>query len=147
MNKSILLVVVTISILSSCTHHFGRNDSNYGRHGHGMEYGRGYGSGCYDQEDEMQKLLNLTDDQTKKIINIDSKYREKYYANRGNYKKMESLRTEHRKDIEKVLTPEQRKEYSNQYNRRWRGRGPGSDYDEMGPGMMNPGGGGGGGGY
>jgi Spy/CpxP family protein refolding chaperone len=81
----------------------------------------------------MKQDLNLSDDQVKKIEELDIKYRDLYQKNRGNYRAIDSIRTEHRGAIEKILTPEQRKKYSETYDYRWRGRGPGR---HMGPGMM-----------
>jgi len=100
-------------------------------YGHG--YGMGFGSGCYNNSDAMMQNLGLSSEQVKKIDGIDVKYRDMYFRNRGDYKKIESFRLEHRKAIEKVLTPEQRKKYSEAYDYRWRGWGPGG---MMGPGMM-----------
>ena len=110
----------------------------YGRRYMGDYYGGGYGmgycSGIYSSRDYMMEDLNLTDEQAKKIEDIDSKYRDMYYKNRSDYSKIDSLRLEHRKAIEKVLNPEQMKKFDEAYDSRWRGWGPGRG--RMGPGMM-----------
>jgi len=99
----------------------GRNHMGY-YYGHG--YGMGYGAGCYEDRALISKDLGLSDKQTKKIADIDSKYRTRYYENRGHPEKIDSLRTEHRKEIEKQLTDKQKKKYSSVYNDCWqRGRG------------------------
>lgn len=100
---------------------------------YGQGYGMGYGSGCYNNADAMAGDIGLSAEQVKKIEAIDLKYRDMYFKNRGDYQKIESLRREHRREIENVLTPAQRKKYSDVYDYRWRGWGPGG---MMGPGMM-----------
>jgi Spy/CpxP family protein refolding chaperone len=111
----------------------------YGRRHMGNYYGDGYGmgycSGLYSSSDYMKQNLNLNDEQVKKINEIDSRYRELYYSNRSDYNKIDSLRAEHRKAIENVLTPEQRKLFNESYDNRWRGWGHGGGRG-MGPGMM-----------
>lgn len=113
----------------------------YGRRHMGDYYGNGYGmgycSGIYSSREYMTEDLNLTDDQAKKIADIDSEYRDLYYKNRGDYRKIDSLRFEHKEAIEKVLTPEQREKFNEAYDSRWRGWGPGRGRGRgMGPGMM-----------
>ncbi len=111
---------------------------DYGRRHMGGYYGEGYGmgycSGLYSSSDYMKENLALSDDQVKKIDDTDAKYRDLYYKNRDDYNKIDSLRIEHRKEIEKILTPEQRKKFSDSYDRRWRGWG--YDGSRMGHGMM-----------
>jgi len=120
---------------------YNRNWSDWGRHhgrrymgdyyGHG--YGMGYCSGVYSTNEYMKQNLGLDDAQIKKIDEIDAKYRELYYTNRNDFNKIDSLRVEHKKAIDKVLTEEQRKKFSDSYENRWRGWGHGRG---MGPGMM-----------
>jgi hypothetical protein len=100
--------------------HRGRGHMGY-YYGHG--FGMGYGGGCFDNPEVLESELNLSPEQRKQIISIDSQYRSKYYKNRGDYEKIQSLRIEHRKAIENVLTPEQKKRYNNSYNDRWYRRG------------------------
>ncbi|MCJ7772738.1 MAG: hypothetical protein MUP22_06345 [Desulfobacterales bacterium] len=90
---------------------------------YGNGYGMGYGSGCYENQDYMMQDLDLTNDQANKIAEIDAKYRDLYYKNRDNFNRIDELRGEHRKDIDDVLTPEQRDKFSGVYNNRWRGAG------------------------
>jgi len=92
-------------------------------YGHG--YGMGYGAGCFENSNSMMKELNLSDDQMKKITSIDSSYREKYYNNRGDFDKIDSLRREHRNKINNVLDEKQKEKYNDLYDHRWRGWGPG----------------------
>lgn len=94
-------------------------DSYYYGHGFGM----GYGEGCYESQDTMMHDLNLTNDQASKIIEIDSKYRELYYKNRGDFEKIDQLRNEHRKEIGAILNDEQKSKYATTYNSRWGGWG------------------------
>jgi len=61
----------------------------------------------------MQERLTLTDSQVDKIFAIDTKYREKSFKNRKDPDTLRSIRDERRKEIEKVLTPEQREKYRN----------------------------------
>lgn len=138
--KKIFIMVILSTLFSACTFHIGRPHHYDDRYGIG--YGMGYGSGCYAREDEMKTSLNLTNEQTKKIIDIDSKYREKYEKNRGDYDEIESLRFMHRKEIEEILTPEQKKKYLNDYNNRWNRRRHHRGPAGAGPGMMRGGGGG-----
>lgn len=117
---------------------WGRWGRGYGRRHMGDYYGNGYGmgycSGIYSSSEFMTEDLGLNDDQAKKIADIDSKYRDLYYRNREDYNKIDALRLEHRKAIEEVLTPEQKKKFAEAYESRWRGWGSGSRM--MGPGMM-----------
>lgn len=101
---------------------------------YGQGYGMGYGCGLYSSADYMKRDLDLTSDQIRKISDIDVKYRDMYNNSRGDYRKIEDLRRKHRGEIEKVLTPEQKKKYDEAYDYRWRGRGRGRGM--MGPGMM-----------
>ncbi len=101
---------------------------------YGQGYGLGYCSGLYSSRQYMMQNLGISDDQAKKIEEIDSKYRDLYSQNRNDYNKIDSLRQEHRKAIEDVLTPEQKNKFQDDYNSRWRGWGPGRGM--MGRGMM-----------
>lgn len=108
-------------------HAYGRrNMGDYYGHGYGM----GFGSGCWGSRDSMTEYLKLSPDQADKISAIDNKYRDLYYQNRNDFNKIDSLRVNHRKEIGDVLTPEQKKQFSEIYDNRWRGRG------HMGRGMM-----------
>jgi Spy/CpxP family protein refolding chaperone len=80
----------------------------------GPEYGRGYGEN--NNLGLMSSELKLTDEQTKQIYDLASRYRAKYYENRGNMQELGNLEQQHRKDIEKILTPEQKKTFE-KYNR------------------------------
>ena len=89
----------------------------------------------YSSNDYMRQDLGLTPDQENRISEIDAQYRDLYYKNRGDYNMIDSLRLDHRKAINKVLTPDQRKKFSDAYDNRWRGWGHGRG-GRMGPGMM-----------
>jgi Spy/CpxP family protein refolding chaperone len=111
-------------------HGYGRRHmGNYYGHGYGM----GFGSGCWNSRESMTDYLKLTPDQSDKILEIDKNYSELYYRNRDDFNKIDDLRVKHRKEIEKVLTPEQREKFSQVYDNRWRGWG---HMGGMGPGMM-----------
>ncbi len=74
--------------------------------------GKGYGPGMgFRHIEAMKSELGLSDEQEKKIFDIGTKFREKYFENRGNNDKIESLRNDHRKEIEKVLTKEQAEKF------------------------------------
>lgn len=90
---------------------------------YGNGYGMGYGSGCWESRDSMTDFLKLSSSQADKISGIDKNYRDQYYKNRDDFNKIDGLRVNHRKEIEKVLTPEQKEKFSEVYDNRWRGRG------------------------
>ncbi len=113
---------------------WGREYSRHAADGYyGKGYGLGYCSGLYSSEEYMKKDLKLSDEQAKKIADIDSRFRDLYKQNKKNYSKIDELRIEHKKAIEDVLSPEQKKKFTDTYNSRWRAR-CGSRL--MGPGMM-----------
>lgn len=122
---------------------YNRHWSGWGRgvghHHMGDYYGHGYGmgfcSGLFSTREHMQQNLGLSDEQAKKIADIDSEYRELYSKNRNDYGRIDALRLQHRKAIEGVLTPEQKKKFADAYDSRWRGWHGRSDRG-MGPGMM-----------
>jgi Spy/CpxP family protein refolding chaperone len=101
---------------------------------YGQEYGMGYGCGIYSSAGYLKSDLGLTDAQVKKITEIDKKFSDLYYNSRGDYQKIETLRYEHKEEIEKELTPEQKKKFMEAYDYRWRGWGQGRGM--MGQGMM-----------
>lgn len=90
-------------------------------YGHG--YGMGHGSGCWESEDSMGDFLKLSPDQKEKISAIDAKYRDLYSKDRGNFNKIDDLRVKHRKEIDAVLNKDQKSNFSEVYDNRWRGRG------------------------
>jgi Spy/CpxP family protein refolding chaperone len=90
---------------------------------YGAGYGMGYASGCFMSNEAMKDELNLTGKQVKKIDEIDREYRDKYYENRNDYDAVDRLRREQKEAIERVLLPDQKKNYEAIYNDRWRGRG------------------------
>jgi len=65
--------------------------------GMGMCPGMGGGPHGFAHLDRMQKELGLTDAQVKKIFDIGTEYRQKYFDNRGNRDKVMALHEEHRK--------------------------------------------------
>lgn len=101
-----------------------------GMMGPGYGYGRGYNhmydnnNGMYNRDgsmdvDSLQQELGLNDRQVEKVIKINSEYRSKFYDNRFNGEKLDSLRLEYTKKIYSILTQSQRnrlQEYDN-YNR------------------------------
>ncbi len=115
-----------LSVIFSCWG-CSRQDDFYGR-----GYSRGYGSGAYESRQGMMSQLNLSDEQAKKIADIDSEYRSKYYNARGDFEKIESLRFEHRKKITGVLNDSQQKQFDQSYTGRWRRWGRRARHQHMG---------------
>jgi Spy/CpxP family protein refolding chaperone len=131
MKKSIIAVAV-VSVLSlsgaflyakaqnpdGCTGYGpGGDHGSYYMHGPGR--GRGYGHLYY-----MKDQLGLSEDQADKIAKIDSEFHYKYFKDRNNQEKINALRTEHRKAVESVLTPAQKKKWDELFkNRDGRGYG------------------------
>jgi hypothetical protein len=70
--------------------------------------GKGGGPGGFHHLEYMKTELGLTDEQVKKIFDIGTQYRQKYFDNRGNPDKIKALREEHRKAVDSVLTKEQK---------------------------------------
>ena len=77
------------------------------RYGYGRMMGPGYGGNGIDELELMASELNLTRDQAKQLYDLAENYRAKYFENRGNLEELDKLEKQHRKDIEKALTPEQ----------------------------------------
>ena len=110
----------------------GHMGPGYGRgYGHmGPGYGRGYGqrgpgymnNNNFGKMNYLKEWLGLNEKQVEKIFKIGSKYRELYFKNRGNRDKVYSLRNEHNKEIENVLTKSQKEKFN---SRRNRGNSPG----------------------
>jgi Spy/CpxP family protein refolding chaperone len=128
MKKSILALAI-ISMISFAAADAYAWGWGWGHHrGYGYHHGYGqYGHHGFGNLEFMKEELNLSDSQIEKIIKIDSEYRAKYFENRYNYDKLESLRIEHQKAIENVLTKSQR-EKLNRYN----GYGGMRGYDRFG---------------
>ncbi len=93
----------------------------YGRrmgpgYGYGGMRGSGYGNMAFNYLQFMRSDLSLTEEQTKQLYDLAEKYRRSYFENRGNVQEIDKLEQQHRKEIEKILTPEQRKLF-NKYQR------------------------------
>ncbi len=124
-----IIAVISFSAAAVFSHGWG----GYGHMGPGYGNGTGWGhmgpgymnGPAYGSRDYLKNEIGLTDKQQEKIFKINSKYNEKYFKNRGNPDKIYALRTEHRKEIEKVLTKSQREKFfgNRNYvrNRGWRG--------------------------
>lgn len=80
-------------------------------------YGQSKGHG-FRHLSRLQESLDLTEDQVKKIFDIGTEYREKYFENRNNPEEIKALRVEHRKAIEEVLTESQKEKFNNYYARK-----------------------------
>jgi len=61
----------------------------------------------------MKVRLKLTDAQVKKIFDINTKYREKFFNAGKDIDKTDQLRLDRRKEIKSVLTAEQKKQIEN----------------------------------
>lgn len=86
-------------------HGYGMGPGMMGRGGYGM----GYGSRGYNGLDLMRSELNLKADQAKQIYDLAGQYRSKYFESRGDVDALNKLEKQHRNDIEKILTSEQKK--------------------------------------
>lgn len=85
----------------------GQGRYRYNRANRGPCYMNGARSGY--GLDRMKTDLKLTPDQVKKIEAINIKFRDKYFAQRGNHSAIIALHNDHRKAVENVLTAKQRK--------------------------------------
>lgn len=106
---------------------WGGNGNGWCRGGNGQGYHMGYGGQGYGHLVFLKEEVGLSEEQVDKVIKIDSEFNAKYYKNRGDYDKIEALRTEHRKAVEAVLTPDQKKkldEFNGNRNGRWYGYCP-----------------------
>ncbi len=81
--------------------------------GYGMGNQMGYGHVYY-----LKERAGLSDEQVEKIFKIDSDYRLKYYQNREKSDKLNTLRTEHKKAVEGVLSADQKKKLDEFYKDR-----------------------------
>lgn len=131
-NKALIAIAIAVALaVPSLTliAQPARNNSSgnsYGCPGFGKGY---YGHQPFRHLDRMQYYLGLTDQQVEKIFNINQEYRAKFFKNRKSFDAIQKLHEEKYKDIEKVLTEEQKKKFNkmnNFKNRSWRHhRGPG----------------------
>lgn len=97
-----------------------------GKGGPGGCPGAGPGMHGFGHLDRMQKELGLTDEQVKKIFDIGTQYRQKYFDNRGNRDKVKALHEEHRKAVEAVFTKEQKEKHDKLFSKGWKhGKGKG----------------------
>jgi Spy/CpxP family protein refolding chaperone len=90
--------------------------------------GPGFGGGPgYRKNSYMKKELGITEKQEQQMFDIGTKYRQKFFENRNDLNKLETLREEKRKEMESVLTKEQNeklKKFHDQRGNRGRGNGP-----------------------
>lgn len=115
MKKQIILTSIFLSMILAAPGAFAQG---WGRGHHDGGNGSGYGNGShmgyhgFGRLEAMKEELNLTDTQVKQVFDLGTQYREKYFENRNNYKRLAELRIEHRKAVEKVLTTEQRDKFN-----------------------------------
>jgi Spy/CpxP family protein refolding chaperone len=128
MKKLVLILISTYFLIYTVASAGPQDNNDYWGHGFGM----GYAMGCYDAIPPMMGDLKITNNQAKTISAIDNKYRSMYYDNRGNFNKIDSLRKEHRKEIEGVLNDSQKSKFNSAYNNRWGGWGRGYGRHHMG---------------
>ncbi len=98
---------------------YGHMGNGYGHMGPGYGYGHMMGPG-YGGYENFKSETGLTEKQIEKIHKINSEYREKFFKNRNNPDKLNTLREEQRKEIDSVLTDKQKKSF---YGSRGYGRG------------------------
>ena len=120
MRKAIItLSVITVMAFAAAeafSQGWGRGNGFCNGPGYGRGYGYRGGPGMSGRNiDSMKYELDLTDNQIKKIFKLGSEFRGKYFENRNNRDKIQSLRIEHRKAIENVLTAKQKDKYKS-YN-------------------------------
>lgn len=109
-----VVIIVVFSVGDVFSQGYGR-----GKRGNGPGY-RYHG---YRGLNSMKAELGLTEKQVNKIFDIGTKYRNLYFKNRGNYDKISKLRSEHRKEIDNVLTKSQREKFNTRgYGNRRNGR-------------------------
>ncbi|MBN2401366.1 MAG: hypothetical protein JXN64_03110 [Spirochaetes bacterium] len=117
-----IIILLGIIITLSCGPRYGYyhmyDDPEYGYDGMmGQGYGRGrmmrpgYGYREYNHLGFMSSELKLKEEQERQIYDLAFAYRTEYFENRGNVQELEKLEQQHRMDIEKILTPEQKKIY------------------------------------
>ena len=128
LKKSLLTFTIVAVASFAATEIFSHGWGN-GQGHMGPGYGRGYGhmgpgymNNNFGRINYLKEWLGLNDKQVEKIFKIGSKYRGLYFTNRGNRDKVYSLRTEHKKEIENVLTKSQKEKFN---SRRNRGNSPG----------------------
>ncbi|MDY6969511.1 MAG: hypothetical protein SVR08_12775 [Spirochaetota bacterium] len=120
MKKVILPLIVAAIVSFAFTEVYSQGWGNKFacNNGYGRGHNRGYGDmGGLGRLEKMKRDLNLTEDQVKAIFEINTKYREFYFENRGNSEKLTEIRAEHRKEIESILTDSQKKNF-NLYGKR-----------------------------
>ena len=78
----------------------------------------------------MHDYLKLTDEQSAQIHKLNREFHDRFYENRKDEAKLEKLREEHRKEVEKILTKEQL-EKLNEFKKNHRGMGFGPGFGMM----------------
>ena len=102
MKKGIMTLAMIGVIIAASAAVFARG-GGYGVAGSG----NGFGGNSY-----MQQELKLTDAQQDQIFKINQDYRQKFYDNRKDSSKFATLRDEHQKAVESVLTVEQKEKFA-----------------------------------
>jgi len=87
------------------------------RKGHKMG-GPGFPGKEFRHLDMLKAELGLSDRQVRKIFDVGTEYRSKYFENRKNIDKVMELRIKQRKEISKILTKEQKKKFDDLKRRR-----------------------------
>ncbi|HNX60749.1 MAG TPA: hypothetical protein PKK43_16725 [Spirochaetota bacterium] len=96
MKKTLIVlgVIAAVALVSGAVFAYGKSWSGFGC--------RGFGNG------PMMRSLDLTEDQQKKMFSLSQEFRQKMFDSRNDPSKFSTLRDEHRKAVESVLTDEQK---------------------------------------
>jgi Spy/CpxP family protein refolding chaperone len=134
MRKIFLGIVISAVALFAAGELLARGGGNCGGPGYGCGdcgggpgFHDGHGGPGYGKNSFMKKELGITDKQEQQMFDIGTKYRQKFFENRNDLNKLETLREEKRKEIESVFTKEQNeklKKFHEQRGNRGKGHGP-----------------------
>ena len=126
MKKALFAIAIAaiIGLGSSILLARGGGPGRYNEPCYNCGYGQAKGGGFYGigYLEFLKEEIGVTDEQIQKIIKIDSEYRAKFFDNRKDINKLDELRIEHRKEVEKVLTADQKKKLDEYNNKNWERR-------------------------
>lgn len=122
MSKNVKMAMAVLSLAAAISFTAGELYSQQGQDKKGGEKSE-MSNGCCPKNkcagensnhiNRMQEKLGLTDEQVEKIFKINTDYRQKIFENRKNSDKVEILKTERQKEIENILTKEQKDKIKN----------------------------------
>jgi len=115
--KKIVFIALSLTILSLAALPLSAEKRGKGD-GHGK---CGHEMGMQKDFAKMQDKLGLTNDQVDKMNKIHKDYMEKFQQNKDNPDKVKELREKYHKEMENVLTPEQKAKWENMKKNRQKG--------------------------